>query len=222
MSDRSLKGLIALVLTVLVAVIGAGAVVGSGAVASDLGDRARTALTAAGLGDVLVDFRGREAELSGGNDVEIRRAGTLVAALPGVRRVTVDVVPDDPIAGVARFELDRAGDDVEISGVVPSPDDAADIKVGVAEGLRTTITGDVTVDRSVDGAPWIEALPDVLDLLAGVEGLELEMRGDGSVQIGGTVGDESERSRLVDKLEGALPGLRVVGTFDLTSTPTEG
>lgn len=222
MSDRSLKGLIALVLAGLVAVVGAGAVLGSSSVATDLSGRARTALAAAGLGDVLVDFRGREAELSGGNDVEIRRARTLVAALPGVRRVDVDVVADEHLPGVARFELDRAGDDVEISGVVPSPDEAADIKVGVAEGLRTMITGDVAVDRSVDAAPWVEALPDALELLAGVEGLELEIRGDGTVEIGGTVGDESERTRLVEKLEDLLPDLDVVGTFDMTSTRTEG
>lgn len=222
MSDRSLKGLIALVLAGLVAVIGAGAVLGSGAVADDLGDRARTALSAAGLGDVLVDFSGREAELSGGNDVEIRRAETLVASLPGVRRVEVDVVADEHIPGVARFELDRAGDDVEISGVVPSPDDAADLKVGVAEGLRTTITGDVAVDRSVDPGTWVDALPDVLETLAGVEGLELEIRGDGTVEIGGTVGDESERTRLVEKLDDAMPDLEVVGSFDIATARTEG
>ncbi|MET0931784.1 MAG: hypothetical protein ABWX74_19860 [Aeromicrobium sp.] len=222
MSDRSLKGLFALVLAGLIAVVGAGSVLGAGSVGSDLGDRATTALSAAGLGDVLVDFSGREAELSGGNDVEIRRAETLVAALPGVRRVEVDVVEDDVIPGVARFELDRAGDDVEISGVVPSADDAADIKVGVAEGLRTTITGDVEVDRSIGGASWIAALPEVLDVLAGVEGLELDIRGDGSVEIGGTVGDESERDRLAEKIDDLLSGLDVVGTFDLVSTRTEG
>lgn len=221
MSDRTLKGLIALVLAGLVALVGVGAVLGSDAVGGDLRDRARTALSAAGLGDVLVDFRGREAELSGGNDVEIRRAATLVAALPGVRHVEVDVDADQHLPGVARFELDRAGDDVEISGVVPSPDDAADIKVGVAEGLRTTITGDVAVDRTVGAAPWAEKLPDVLELLAGVEGLELEIRGDGTVEIGGTVADESERTRVLRKLDRALD-LDVVGTFDLTSSRTEG
>ncbi|MET0468332.1 MAG: hypothetical protein ABWZ87_06295, partial [Aeromicrobium sp.] len=190
MSERTLQGLIGLVLAGLLAVVAAGAVLGSDTVASDLRDRAVTALAAAGLDDVLVDFRGREAELSGGNDVEIRRAEALVAALPGVRRVDVDVVDDADIRGVARFELDRAGDDVEISGVVPTPDDAAAIKVGVAGSLRTTITGDVAVDRSVAAASWVRALPEVLEVVAGIEGLELEIPGDGTVAIGGTVGDE--------------------------------
>ncbi|MET1037236.1 MAG: hypothetical protein ABW075_03125 [Aeromicrobium sp.] len=217
MSERTLQGLIGLVLAGLLAVVAAGAVLGSDTVASDLRDRAVTALAAAGLDDVLVDFRGREAELSGGNDVEIRRAEALVAALPGVRRVDVDVVDDADIRGVARFELDRAGDDVEISGVVPTPDDAAAIKVGVAGSLRTTITGDVAVDRSVAAASWVRALPEVLEVVAGIEGLELEIPGDGTVAIGGTVGDESERARLLRRLAGVLPDLDVVGTLDLSS-----
>lgn len=217
MSDRTLRVLIGLVLAGLAVVVASGAVLGSGAVAHDLRERTQTSLDAAGLGDVVVVFRGREAELRGGNDVEIRRAETLVATLPGVRRVQADVPARRIIRGVARFELDRAGDDVEISGVVPTPDDAAAIKIGVAEGMRTTITGDVTVDRSVSGAGWVAALPEVLDTLAPVEGLELEIPGDGSVEVGGTVGDASERTRLAERLARLLPDLDVVGTFDLAT-----
>ncbi|MET0447966.1 MAG: hypothetical protein ABW004_06150, partial [Aeromicrobium sp.] len=77
------------------------------------------------------------------------------------------------------------------------------------------------VDRTVGAAPWAEKLPDVLELLAGVEGLELEIRGDGTVEIGGTVADESERTRVLRKLDRALD-LDVVGTFVLTSSRTEG
>lgn len=218
MSDRMLKALIALVLTSLGGVVAAGAVLGAGAVATDLSGRADTALAAAGLGDVLVDFEGREAELSGGNDVEIKRAEILVAALPGVRRVEVDADADVVLPGVARFELDRAGDDVEISGVVPGPDDAADIKVGVARELRTMITGDVAVDRSIAAASWVDALPDVLEVLAGVEGLEIDIRGDGTVELGGTVGDESEQARLVKRVGSLLSDLDVVDSLDVASS----
>jgi hypothetical protein len=214
-SDRTLRGLIGLVLVGLVAVLGAGAVLGTEGVARDLRDRTRTALAAAGLEDVLVDFSGREAELRGGNDVEIRRAEALVETLPGVRVVRVEIVEHPIVPGTAGFELDRAGDDVEISGVVPTPDDAAAIKVGVAEGLRSVITGDVTVDRSVDAAPWASALPDVLDLLAGVEGLELDIPGDGSVTVGGTVRDVSEQDRLTERLAEILPGLTLVDELDI-------
>lgn len=220
MSDRTLAGLVALVVSCLVAVVAAGAVLGSGSVADDLRDRARTALGAAGLQDVLVDFHGREAELRGGNDVEMRRAETLVETLPGVRRVRVDIVRDRAVPGTARFELDRAGDDVEISGVVPDPDDAAAIKIGAAQGLRSVVTGDVRVDRSVGAAPWAGSLPAVLDLLAGVEGLELDISGDGSVVIGGTVTDASEQLRLSERLADLLPGLDLVD--ELAIAPISG
>ena len=219
MSDRTLRGLIGLVLVGLVAVVGVGAVLGTRTVAHDLGDRTRTALAAAGLEDVVVDFSGREAELHGGNDVEIRRAEALVETLPGVRRVRVDVVEHRAVPGAARFELDRAGDDVEISGVVPDPDDAAAIKIGVAEGLRSVITGDVTVDPAVGAASWAGALPDVLELLAGVEGLELDITGDGTVRVGGTVRDVSEQDRLTERLAELLPGLELVDGLVVAPVP---
>ena len=218
---RRLKVLVAAVALCLAAVVAAGAVLGSRSVAADLGERSGTALAAADLADVQVRFSGREAELSGGNDVEMRRAENLVESLPGVRRVRTDLAADVVVPGAARFELDRAGDDVEISGVVPSPDDAAEIKVGVAENLRTTVTGDVAVDRSVDAAPWVEAVPAVLDLLAGVEGLELEIAGDGTVTLGGTVRDASEQTRLAERLAELLPDLEVVGTLDVVPASAE-
>lgn len=213
MSDRSLRGFIGLVVAGLVAVISLGAVLGSSAAADDLRDRSQTALAAAGLHDVVVDFSGREAALSGGNDVEIRLAERLVGALPGVRRVELARLGADAIDGVARFELDRAGDVVQISGVVPTPDDAAGIKVGVATSLATTIAGDVTVDRSLAAVSWTGALPDVLQALEQVDDLELDVAGDGTVVIGGTVGsrdERDERDRLVRQVSRALPDLEVV------------
>ena len=219
MSDRSLRGAVALVVAALVAVVAAGSVLGSRAVADDLTQRSRTVLVAAGLDDVTVDFTGREAELHGGNDVEARLASAAVAALPGVRRVDDRNVDPRPVAGVARFELDRAGDDVEISGAVSSPDDAAAIKVGVATALRTIVTGDVTVDATVAGARWASTLPAVLEIVAGVEGLELEIPGDGTVRLGGEVDDAATRSRVAAKIADALPGLRLVETLRLVAAP---
>jgi len=212
-SDRSLRRSIALVSAALLAVLVVGAVVGSRAVGTDLRQRSETALAAAGLGDVAVDFHGREAALSGGNDVETRLATNLVSSLPGVREVDADADDDVHVAGVARFELDRAGDDVEISGAVPSPDDAAAIKIAVATSFRTVITGDVTVDRSVERARWAASLPAVLDVVEGIEGLELEIPGDGTVHLGGTVSDRSTRARIVEQVADALPGLELVDTL---------
>lgn len=219
---RGVKRLAVAVAACLVVVIGVGAVMGSRSVAADLTDRSRTALEAADLADVRVDFAGREAELSGGNDVEARLAASLVRALPGVRQVDVERAPQAVVAGAARFELDRAGDDVEISGAVPSPDDAAAIKVAVATTLRTTVTGDVMVDRSVPQEPWVAALPDVLEIVAGVEGLALAVPGDGTVELGGQVADRTTRARVVDEVAQALPGLELVETLRVASAPREG
>lgn len=221
MSDRSLKGCFAVVAAALVLVLAAGPVLGSRAVAADLRQRSETALTAAGLGDVTVTFTGREAALSGGNDVESRLAGSLLSALPGVRQVETADDEDAPLAGVARFELDRAGDDVEISGAVASPDDAAAIKVGVASTLRTIVTGDVTVDRSVGEAPWARALPVVLDLVAGVEGLELEIPGDGTIHLGGEVDDAGTRARMVKEVGHKMPDLQLIETLGLVAPAGE-
>lgn len=219
MSDRLLKGFIGLVVAGLITVIAVGAVFGSSAAAGDLRDRSQTALDAAGLDDVVVDFHGREAELSGGNDVEIRLARMLVSAMPGVRRVDHDDPDEEPIAGVARFELDRAGDVVQINGAVPTPDAAAEIKVGVASGLRTMITGDLAVDSSLAAVTWTAALPAVLEHLSLVDDLELDIRGDGSVVLGGTVGSLIGRDRLVRRVVRALPDLDVVDRLTIAASP---
>lgn len=213
MSDRALRRAIVVVAVALVAVLAAGSVLGSRAVAGDLRDRSETALTAAGLDDVSVQFHGREAALDGGNDVEARLAASLVAALPGVRDVERRAVDDEPLPGVARFELDRAGDDVEVSGAVPSPDDAADIKVAVATTLHTTVTGDVAVDRSVGDAGWAAVLPAVLEAVAGVRGLELEICGDGTVRLGGEVDGPAARSSILRQVQDELPDLELVSTL---------
>jgi hypothetical protein len=220
--SRALRRLVVAVAASLVVVIGAGAVVGSRSVGADLAGRSRTALAAAGLADVRVDFTGREARLTGGNDVEARLATSLVRTLPGVRQVDVERDARPDLAGVARFELDRAGEDVEISGVVASPDDAAAIKVAVATTLRTTVTGDVEVDPAVPEESWVSLLPAVLDVVAGVEGLALDVRGDGTVELAGQVADRTTRARLVDEVEQALPGLELVPTVRVASAPREG
>jgi hypothetical protein len=214
-SDRALQRAVAVVATVLLAVIATGSVLGSRTVADDLRDRARRALSAAGLGDVDVRFTGREAALEGGNDVEARLAASLVAVLPGVRQVAPAPDADRPVPGVARFELDRFGDTVQISGTVASPDDAADLKIAVAAAMRTTVTGDVAVDRSVGAAPWVPDLPEVLRAVAGVAGLELEVPGDGTVVLGGRVRDDAARARAVRLVADGWPDLRVVDTIDV-------
>lgn len=222
MSDHSLRRLIACVAASLVIVVALGSVVGARSVAADLTDRSARALAAAGLDDVRVEFRGREAELRGGNDVETRLAGALVGALPGVRRVEVDRAPQRVIAGASRFELDRSGDDVEISGAVPTPDDAAAIKVAVASALQTTVTGDVAVTPSARPASWVAALPDVFALVSGVDRLSLEISGDGTIELRGEVDAEQVRTRVLRRVAAALPDLELVETIRVDTTAGRG
>lgn len=222
MSDRTLKGFIGLLVAGLVAVIALGAVLGSGAAAGELRHRSQTALSAAGLGDVVVDFRGREAQLSGGNDVEIRLARSLVSTMPGVRRVHLDRAAAEVISGVAQFELDRAGHVVQISGVVPTPDDAAGIKVGVATGLATTVAGDLTVDHALPVATWAAALPAVLEMLGQIGDLEVDIAGDGTLVLGGTVHSDTARSRLVRRVARTLPDLDVISRLDVAAPVGQG
>lgn len=219
---RRLKVLVVSVGLCLVAVVGAGAVLGSRSVAADLGDRSRTALAAADLADVRVTFSGREADLSGGNDVEARLAASLVEALPGVRQVEVERPASARRPGAAWLELDRAGDDVQIRGDVPSADAAAALKVAVATTLHATVTGDVAVDSSVGAAPWADEVPAVLDIVAVVEGLDLELPGDGTVRLGGQVADATTRARVVEQVAKALPGLRLVESLRLATVPRKG
>ena len=222
MTDRSLKRLMIAVAACLVAVVAAGSVLGSASVAADLADRSRTALAAADLADVHVDFRGREATLAGGNDVESRLATELVRAMPGVRGVET-VRHDRPaVPGAAHFELDRAGDDVQIRGAVRSPDDAAALKVAVATVLRTTVTGDVRVDASVADAPWAAQVPAALEAAAGVEGLALEIRGDGTVTLGGQVADVVTRRIVARDVTRALPDLELVDVLRVVSPARKG
>lgn len=220
-SDLVVKRLAAVVAACLVAVVALGSVLGSRSVADDLRQRSEAALAAAGLTDVRIDYAGREARLRGGNDVQARLALALVETLPGVRSVADDRPRRRDLSDVARFELDRAGDDVEISGAVPSPDDAAAIKVAVASTLRVTVTGDVEVRPALPSASWTDDLPDVLEAVAGVDGLALEIRGDGTATLAGTVADPAERSRVANDVAAALPGLDLDATLRVVP-PREG
>lgn len=219
---RRLKVLVVAVGSCLAAVVVAGAVLGSRSVATDLNDRSQTALAAADLADVRVSFSGREAELRGGNDVEARLAASLVLALPGVRQVDVERPARARTPGAAWLELDRAGDDVQIRGDVPTADEAAALKVAVATTLRATVIGDVAVDASVGAARWADSMPDVLEIVAGVEGLDLELPGDGTVRLGGQVADATTRSRVVEQIGRVLPELRLVESLRLATVPRKG
>jgi len=73
----------------LVAVIGVGSVVGSNSAADDLTPTAYKALVNQGLGNVSVDFDGREAKLASGTPEELAKAEKIVEGIEGVRSANV-------------------------------------------------------------------------------------------------------------------------------------
>ncbi len=222
MSDLAVKRLLGLVVAVLVVAVGTGAVVGSRAVADGLRTSSVQLLDDRGLHGVEVDFTGREAVLRSSNVAVLGQARVALADEPGVRRVTVSPTRSPGRQGAARFALDRFGDDVRIDGVVPSADDAAAIKIAAARTFGTTVTGDVRVDRSLSGGGWTSRLPDVFDDVSEVEALEIDVVGDGTVRLAGTLGTASAVDQVVSDVAKALGDLEVDAAIDVASTSRKG
>ncbi|NRQ51602.1 hypothetical protein [Aeromicrobium stalagmiti] len=218
MSDTSVRRLALLAAVGLVVVVALGAVLGSSATARDLQPAAEKALVSAGLDGVLVDVDGREVVLSGGSSADLREAQGVVEDVRGVRWARIARDRDDrrddearpPVFDRATIELTRQGDLVDIGGVVPDPDAAAEIKAAASLGFEATVSGDLAVDDAVAAEPWVAALPDLLGDLAGVTDLVLGIDGRGTVEIGGTVGSRAERRDVLDLVASALPDLDVV------------
>ncbi|AWB91582.1 OmpA family protein [Aeromicrobium chenweiae] len=218
MSDTSLKWLTALVAAGLVAAVALGAVAGSRSIADALRPSAEQALAAAGLDGVAVTFEGREAQLSGGSRTDLREARDVVEGVQGVRWARIDTGrdtgPEDRVRAAdpntSTISLERSPDGVVMSGVVPDPDAAADIKAAASLVFDTTVSGDLEVDPDVKAAPWAGAVPGLLGDVVSVEDLRLDVDGTGTVSIGGTIQSAAGRDRVVDLVATALPALEVV------------
>lgn len=216
-SDTSLKWLTALVAAGLVAVVALGSIAGSRSVAEALRPAAEQALVAAGLDGVSVTFEGREASLSGGSGTDLREAREVVEAIDGVRWARLDegrdADPQDRVRSgapaVSTIALERSADGVEIRGVVPDADAAAEIKAAASLIFGATVSGDLGVDPEVETAPWVAALPGVLGDVMAVRDLRLDIDGSGTARIGGTVHSAAGRDRVVDLVATAMRGLEV-------------
>jgi hypothetical protein len=202
----------ALVGLALVGVIVVGALAGSRSVADDLRPKALGALSTAGLGDIVVDFDGREARLSGGTSDDLARAETIVEGVRGVRWATVD--PGGVVAAptVATVTLRRTSEGLEISGTVPSADAALGLKSSAAETFGLTVSGDLAMDPSVGSAAWTDDLPTVFGDVLGVEGLVLKVDGD-TLHIRGSVETEAIAILVKDLVETDVPDLEVVSAI---------
>ena len=214
MDDRRLRALAGLVGLALVGTIGAGAVVGSNSAANDLQPKAVGALRSAGMSDIAVDFKGREATLSGGADAERSRAISLVEGVNGVRWATftnrpsvsptIPAAPSDPSLTFSRSDIGAT-----IGGVVPSAEIAADLKTAAAEAFGGTVSGDFKVDPSVHLAGWFYELPEVFGDLVVVKNLEIAIGGGDTIRIGGSIESQIGADRAKQIVAGAVPDLTV-------------
>lgn len=219
MSDARLRWLTVLVTVVLLVVVGAGAVVGSGAVASNLQLTAETALAAAGLDGVTVDFEGREATLSGGSHADLTEAEKIVEAIDGVRLTrSEDDTDERPPASAAEprtepgpsIELRRAAGRITISGSVPDADAAAEIKAGAALVFEELVSGDLGVGGETGSASWTKALPTVFGDVVGVRDLALTVDATATLTIRGTIESRAGRRKISRLISSALPQVKVV------------
>ena len=213
-TPESTKKLAALTGIALVAVIGVGAVVGSGSAADDLTSKAYTALVEDGLSGVKVDFDGREATLSNGTPEQLAQAEKVVEAVAGVRRATIDS-DRRTFAEPPTFSLSRSADGVNLSGLVPNADIAAQLKAAATVAFGS-VTGDLKVDPSVGTADWLTTMSTLIPNAADVDDLSISVDGD-SLALGGSLDSQAEVDALSGLVEPSLGDLSFDNTLKVGS-----
>lgn len=220
MSEKRLRGIAALVGIALLAVIVAGALLGSRSAADDLQSKAEAALASADLDGVRVTFHGREAELSGGTADDLGKAELVVEGIEGVRWADTaqpaDAAPaPEPPDTTPTLDLRHTGGGITVSGTVPDADAAARIKVRVAEDFGVPVTGDLAIDPAVGTAGWVGRLPDVFGDIVGVKGLRLTIDGDGTLELSGSIESRAGADDVRRRVESAAPDLDVASDLDI-------
>ena len=219
-SEKRLKGLAVATGLGLLGVIAAGAIVGSQSTADDLQSRAEHALAAADLDGVRVDFRGREAQLSGGTTDDLVKAELIVEGIGGVRRADIPPSADEPPTTgppdtTPTLKLIRTADDIRVSGTVPDADAAASIKARVAETFGVPVIGDLVIDPAVGPAGWVTQVPGVIVGVVGVKGLELTIDGTGMLEVAGSIESGAGADEVLRLVSSAVPDLDVVSHLDV-------
>ncbi|MEJ7634052.1 OmpA family protein [Aeromicrobium sp.] len=216
MSEERLKGLAALMGLALVAIVIAGALVGSASVADDLRTRVDRALTAAGLGGIEVELSGREAVLSGGDAADLDRAELVVEGIEGVRSADVESTDAAAKPGAKKgsptaptLVLGRTTRGVAISGTVPDADAAAGLKAQAAEAFAVPVTGDLVIDPSVGSAGWLTRLPDVFGDIASIKGLDLQIDESGTMALTGRIESHAGAAKILQLVAAEVPDLEV-------------
>lgn len=193
----------------LVAVIGVGSVVGSNSAAGDLTPTAYKALVKQGLGNVSVDFDGREAKLANGTPQELAKAEKIVEGIKGVRRANVSSERDSgtSVPTPPTVSLNRSADGINLSGVVPNAEVASRIKAAAASSFGA-VTGGLKVDRKIGTADWLTTFPELIPSVADVNDLTLSVDGD-SLAIGGSLDSQAKIDTLTGLVEPDLGDLRL-------------
>ena len=211
---QSTKKLAVLTGIALAAVIVVGSFAGSDSVADDLTPKAYMALVDDGLSGVTVDFDGREATLSNGTPEQLAQAVKVVEAVAGVRRATIDADPTN-VAEPPTFSLSRNTDGVNLSGVVPNADIAAQLKAA-ASATFGSVTGDLRVDPNVGTADWLTTMSTLIPDAADVDDLSISVDGD-SLALGGSLDSQAEVDALTALVDPSLGDLSFDNTLEVGS-----
>lgn len=220
-NTKALAGLTGLVLALVVFV---GAFVGSSSAADDLTAAAYEALVAEGLGNVRVDFDGREATLTHGSAEQLARAEKIVEAVDGVRWAKIDTDGSSSLLAPPILSITRNVDGVNLSGVVPNAEIASRLTEAAAATFGT-VSGELRVDPKVDTADWLVTMPGLIPHMGEVEDLSLSVDGD-SLAIGGSLGSQTAKEALAELVEPSLGNLSMDNTLrvdeELAETGTAG
>ena len=219
MAEKRLRGVATLVGIALLAVIVAGAVLGSRAAGDDLQVKAERALASADLDGVNVAFHGREAVLSGGTPDELGKAELIVEGIEGVRWAdTVSPVAGPtpaPVDTKPTLRLSHSGTGITISGTVPDADAAASIKASVAEAFGVAVAGDLVINPAVGRARWTSQIPDVFGDLVGVKRLAMTIDGQGTLDLAGAIESQAGAAEVSRQVASIVRDLDVVSRLDV-------
>jgi hypothetical protein len=198
----------------LVALIVAGAVVGSRNAATTLADRAQHALADAGLDGVAVHFAGREATLRGGSRADLAESKALIEQIDGVRSARIDAAdhnagPGNDPTSHAYVRLAWVDGRLRLAGVVPTAKAAAEIKSAASLAFGHSVGGDVRVDVRAAAPSWMGDLARVIHDLAAVRNIAIEVRPDATFHMSGLIESADGRALLRQRVKQTLDGAEV-------------
>lgn len=181
----------------------------------DLTRRSSVALEQAGISGTQVRFAGRDGSVVVPSAGDVERAREVVAALEGVRVVSVQG-PDVPKRRPA-LTLVIDGGRVEVSGAVA--DEGARNALVSRLGTGTQASG-LTVDAGV-GADGVDGLGAVVDSLGTKgKGLKIELR-DGRITLSGSVESAAVRDAAVATAGRAVGAGNVTDQLTVAAPPEE-